>query len=113
MSLYIDKETWGRPRSARRRPCGGCSSPADLSGGPGRLPEVIAAGEPRNPEVIEQIPRAWGLTLRDGFGQTEMTAAVGNVPGEPVKPGSMGRPLPGVAVELVAAIPRGDAVTAP
>jgi acetyl-CoA synthetase len=74
---------------------------ADLSGGPGRLREVLAAGEPLNPEVIEQVRRRWGLTVRDGFGQTETTAAVGNTPGSPVKPGSMGRPLPGVSVVLV------------
>ncbi len=74
---------------------------ADLSGGPGALREVIGAGEPLNPEVIDQVAKAWGLTLRDGFGQTEMTAAVGNTPGSPVKPGSMGRPLPGQPVVLV------------
>jgi acetyl-CoA synthetase len=74
---------------------------ADLSGGPGALREVISAGEPLNPEVIEQVRRAWGLTVRDGYGQTETTAQVGNAPIEPVKPGSMGRPLPGVPVVLV------------
>ncbi|MGY1742319.1 MULTISPECIES: AMP-binding protein [unclassified Blastococcus] len=74
---------------------------ADLSGGAGSLREVIAAGEPLNPEVIEQVRRAWGLTLRDGYGQTETTASVGNTPGSVVKPGSMGRPLPGVPVVLV------------
>jgi acetyl-CoA synthetase len=74
---------------------------ADLSGGPGSLREVIAAGEPLNPEVIEQVQAQWGLTLRDGYGQTETTASVGNTPGSPVKPGSMGRPLPGVPVVLV------------
>jgi acetyl-CoA synthetase len=74
---------------------------ADLSGGPGSLREVIGAGEPLNPEVIAQVQAAWGLTIRDGFGQTEMTAAVGNTPGSLVKPGSMGRPLPGVPVVLV------------
>ncbi|MGV9778393.1 AMP-binding protein [Streptosporangium sp. NPDC003464] len=74
---------------------------SDLSGGPGSLREVTAAGEPLNPEVIEQVRNAWGLTLRDGFGQTETTAQVGNTPGAPVKPGSMGRPLPGVPVVLV------------
>lgn len=74
---------------------------ADLSGGPGALREVIAAGEPLNPEVISQVQRQWGLTLRDGYGQTETTAQVGNTPGSPVKPGSMGRPLPGVPVVIV------------
>ena len=74
---------------------------ADLSGGSGSLREVIGAGEPLNPEVIEQVKRHWGLELRDGYGQTEMTAAVGNTPGATVKPGSMGRPLPGCHVVLV------------
>ncbi|MFY0406991.1 AMP-binding protein [Solicola sp. PLA-1-18] len=74
---------------------------ADLSGGPGSLREVIGAGEPLNPEVIAQVQARWGLTLRDGFGQTETTAAIGNTPGAVVKPGSMGRPLPGIPVVLV------------
>ncbi len=74
---------------------------ADLSAGPGALREVVAAGEPLNPEVIAQVRRQWGLTVRDGFGQTESTAQVGNAPDEVVKPGSMGRPLPGVPVVLV------------
>ena len=74
---------------------------ADLSGGPGALREVIGAGEPLNPEVIEQVRRQWGLTLRDGYGQTETTAQIGNTPEAEVKPGSMGRPLPGVPVALV------------
>jgi len=74
---------------------------ADLTGGPGKLREVIGAGEPLNPEIIEQVRRAWGLTIRDGFGQTETTAQIGNTPGSEVRPGSMGRPLPGVPVVLV------------
>jgi acetyl-CoA synthetase len=74
---------------------------ADLSGGPGSLREVIGAGEPLNPEVIARVQEAWGLTIRDGYGQTEMTAAVGNTPGSTVRPGSMGRPLPGIPVVLV------------
>ncbi|MDP9823713.1 AMP-binding protein [Nocardioides massiliensis] len=73
----------------------------DLSGGPGALREVVGAGEPLNPEVIDQIERAWGLTIRDGFGQTETTASIGNVPGAKLRPGSMGRPLPGVPVVLL------------
>jgi acetyl-CoA synthetase len=74
---------------------------ADLSGGPGAIREAVAAGEPLNPEVIEQVKAKWGLTIRDGYGQTETTASVGNTPGSRVKPGSMGRPLPGVPVVLV------------
>jgi acetyl-CoA synthetase len=65
------------------------------------LRECVAAGEPLNPEVIEQVSRAWGITVRDGYGQTETTAQVGNSPGQPVKPGSMGRALPGYPVVLV------------
>ncbi len=63
--------------------------------------EALAAGEPLNPEVIEQVRRAWRVTIRDGFGQTEMTLAVGNSPGQPVKNGSMGRPMPGYTVALL------------
>jgi acetyl-CoA synthetase len=70
---------------------------ADIS----TLRECVAAGEPLNPEVIEQVRKAWGITVRDGFGQTETTAQVGNPPGQPLKPGSMGRPLPGYPVVLV------------
>jgi len=65
------------------------------------LRECVAAGEPLNPEVIEQVRKAWGITVRDGFGQTETTAQVGNTPGQPLRPGSMGRPLPGYEVVLV------------
>jgi acetyl-CoA synthetase len=67
----------------------------------GRLREVVGAGEPLNPEVIEKVRAAWGLTIRDGFGQTETAAQVGNTPGQLLKPGSMGRPLPGYPVVLV------------
>ena len=76
---------------------------ADLAAYRGRLSlrEVVGAGEPLNPEIIEQVRTAWGLSLRDGYGQTETTAVVGNAPGEALKPGSMGRPLPGYAVKLL------------
>jgi acetyl-CoA synthetase len=65
------------------------------------LRELVGAGEPLNPEIIERVRDAWGVTLRDGFGQTETTALVGNPPGQPLKPGSMGVPLPGYTVALV------------
>jgi len=65
------------------------------------LREVTSAGEPLNPEVIAQVRDAWGVTIRDGFGQTETTAQIGNPPGQPLKPGSMGRPLPGYPVVLL------------
>jgi acetyl-CoA synthetase len=74
---------------------------ANLGTKPPLLREVVGAGEPLNPEVIEHVQRHWGVTIRDGFGQTETTALIGNTPGSPVKLGSMGRPLPGVAVEIV------------
>jgi acetyl-CoA synthetase len=64
------------------------------------LREVCGAGEPLNPEVIDQVRAAWGLTIRDGYGQTETTALAGNSPGQVVKIGSMGRPLPGYRVEI-------------
>ncbi|MGO4383590.1 AMP-binding protein [Specibacter sp. RAF43] len=63
--------------------------------------KVVSAGEPLNAEVIEQVERAWGQTIRDGFGQTETTVQVANTPGVPIKIGSMGRPLPGYDVALV------------
>ncbi|MFD4955214.1 AMP-binding protein [Streptomyces sp. NPDC058451] len=62
---------------------------------------AVAAGEPLNPEVIEQVRRAWGVTIRDGFGQTETAVQVSNSPGQPLKTGSMGRPSPGYRVELL------------
>ena len=65
------------------------------------LRELASAGEPLNPEVIEQVATAWGLTIRDGFGQTETTAQIGNSPGQRIKAGSMGRALPGYEVALV------------
>jgi len=66
-----------------------------------RVKELISAGEPLNPEVIEQVKAAWGIIIRDGYGQTETTALVGNTPGQKIKPGSMGRPLPGYRVALL------------
>ena len=65
---------------------------ADVSG----LRECVAAGEPLNPEVIEQVRKAWGITVRDGFGQTETTAQVGNTPGQPVRAGLDGAAAAGV-----------------
>ncbi len=65
------------------------------------LRELIGAGEPLNPEIIDRVQKAWGIPLRDGYGQTETTAQIGNSPGQPLKPGSMGRPMPGYRVVLV------------
>src|SRR3954469_16187396 len=74
---------------------------ADLASARTQLREVVGAGEPLNPEVIERVKEAWGLTLRDGYGQTETTLQIGNTPGQPLKPGSMGRPLPGYEIALI------------
>jgi acetyl-CoA synthetase len=73
----------------------------DLQARPVKLRELSSAGEPLNPEVIEQVRAAWNLTIRDGYGQTETTAQIGNSPGQKVKVGSMGRPLPGYQVALL------------
>jgi acetyl-CoA synthetase len=80
------------------------------------LPELrslVAAGEALNPEVIRTFRDATGLEIRDGYGQTETGQLTGNPLGEPVRPGSMGRPLPGVELavedgELVLADPTTD-----
>jgi acetyl-CoA synthetase len=73
----------------------------DLAAYPVKLRELVSAGEPLNPEVIERVGEAWGLTIRDGYGQTETTAQIGNSPGQPVKLGAMGRPMPGYRVALL------------
>ncbi|WP_242342834.1 AMP-binding protein [Anaeromyxobacter terrae] len=73
----------------------------DLERYPVKLRELVGAGEPLNPEVIEQVKKAWGIVIRDGYGQTETTCQIGNSPGQKVKPGSMGRPLPGYRVALL------------
>jgi acetyl-CoA synthetase len=74
---------------------------ADLGERPSALREIVSAGEPLNPEVIARVEERWGLTIRDGYGQTETTAVIGNPPGAPVRPGSMGVPLPGVDIVLL------------
>jgi acetyl-CoA synthetase len=73
----------------------------DLRKYPVKLREMVSAGEPLNPEVIRKIQDCWGLTLRDGYGQTETTALVGNTPNQKLKPGSMGRALPGYRVRAL------------
>jgi acetyl-CoA synthetase len=73
----------------------------DLARFPVHVREALSAGEPLNPEVIERVKQAWGTTIRDGYGQTETTAQIGNSPGQPLKPGSMGRPLPGYRIALL------------
>ena len=73
---------------------------ADL-GAATTIREAVSAGEPLNPEVIERVRAAWGVTIRDGYGQTETTLQIGNTPGMAVVPGSMGRPLPGYTIRLL------------
>jgi acetyl-CoA synthetase len=73
----------------------------DLAAWRTSLREACSAGEPLNPAVIAQVQAAWGITIRDGYGQTETTAQIGNPPGQPLKPGSMGRPLPGCTIRLL------------
>ena len=65
------------------------------------LREVVSAGEPLNSEVIEHVQRVWGMTVREGYGQTETTLQVGCFPGELVKPGSMGQEAPGYRIRLL------------
>ncbi len=74
---------------------------ADLKNRPESLREVVSAGEPLNPQIIELVRSSWGLTIRDGYGQTETTAQIGNTPSQRIELGSMGRPLPGYVVTLV------------
>ena len=77
------------------------------------LRSLVAAGEALNPEVIRAWRESTGLEIRDGYGQTETGQLTGNPLGQPVRPGSMGRPLPGIDLrvqdgELVVADPATD-----
>ena len=62
---------------------------------------ATTAGEALNPEVYYQFEKATGLQIAEGFGQTEMTLGIANLVGEPMKPGSMGKPVPGYGIDLV------------
>ena len=95
----------GSPPSARRRRCGGCSSRPTSAPARPACARWSAPASRSTPRSSSRCARAWGLTIRDGFGQTETTAQVGNTPGQPCKPGSMGRPLPGYPVVLVDPLP--------
>jgi acetyl-CoA synthetase len=68
---------------------------------PVKLRELVSAGEPLNPEVIERVRSAWSITIRDGFGQTENVLLLGNFPGQTVTPGAVGCPSPGHHVVLL------------
>jgi acetyl-CoA synthetase/medium-chain acyl-CoA synthetase len=68
---------------------------------PGALRECRAAGEALNPEVLEKWKKGTGITIREGYGQTETVFICGGLPGLPVKPGSMGLPPPGIELGIV------------
>lgn len=74
---------------------------ADLSTMENPPQKVVAAGEPLNPKVIDKVKEEWGRDIRDGFGQTESTLQIANTPGQEVKPGSLGRPLPGYEIVII------------
>jgi acetyl-CoA synthetase/medium-chain acyl-CoA synthetase len=74
----------------------------DLSGfRPSSLRHCVAAGEPLNPEVIDTWREATGITVRDGYGQTETVLLCGNFPCMEIKAGSMGKPAPGFDLAVV------------
>jgi acyl-coenzyme A synthetase/AMP-(fatty) acid ligase len=66
-----------------------------------RLRHAVSAGEPLHPDVIESFQDALGLTVHDGYGQTETSLLVANAPGMEVRPGSMGLPAPGHDVAVI------------
>jgi len=72
-------------------------SPYDLSS----IRHTVSAGEPLNPEAIRAWKDATGTTVHDGYGQTETINIVANVPGQEVRPGSMGKPLPGFDIDII------------
>ena len=73
----------------------------DLPAWPVVLREAVAAGEPLNAEVVEQVRRAWGLTVRDGWGQSELTVQIANSPSQEITVGAIGRALPGCMVTVL------------
>lgn len=66
-----------------------------------KLREAVSAGEPLNPEIITRVQKEWDVTIRDGYGQTETTAQIGNTPGQKVTAGSVGKPLPGYRIRIL------------
>ncbi|MDE2572685.1 MAG: AMP-binding protein, partial [bacterium] len=66
-----------------------------------KLRHAVSAGEPLNPEVIKAFKDAYGLTIYDGYGQTENSLLVANLPGMDVRPGSMGKPTPGHEIAII------------
>lgn len=73
----------------------------DMAPFKGQLRELVSAGEPLNPEVIDHVRKVWGMTIREGYGQTETTLQIGYFPGQEVKPGSMGHESPGFRIRLL------------
>ena len=69
----------------------------DLSG----IHHATTAGEALNPEVFYQFEKATGLRIHEGFGQTEMTLGIANLYGASIKPGAMGKPIPGYGIDIV------------
>lgn len=65
------------------------------------LRSLVSAGEPLNPEVIETVRQTTGITVRDGYGQTETVLLVGNSPDSEVRPGSMGKPAPVYTMSII------------
>ena len=62
---------------------------------------ATTAGEALNPEVYYQFEKATGLHIAEGFGQTEMTLGIANLTGDMIKPGSMGKPIPGYGIDIL------------
>jgi acetyl-CoA synthetase len=73
----------------------------DLASWKTSLREVCSAGEPLNPEIIEQVQNVWGMTVREAYGQTETTVQIACFPSQMVKPGSMGLEAPGYRIRLL------------
>lgn len=73
----------------------------DLASYPVRLREAVSSGQPLSPEIVSHVEKRWGLSVRDGFGQTETTALIGNTPGMKARRGTMGKPLPGYRIALL------------
>ena len=61
----------------------------------------IGAGEPLNPEAMRSWKAATGCDIHDGYGQTETVNIVANFPGMEIRPGSMGKPVPGIEIGII------------
>jgi acyl-coenzyme A synthetase/AMP-(fatty) acid ligase len=66
-----------------------------------KLRQCVAAGEPLNPEIIRSWKAATGITIRDGYGQSEAGLLIANLAGLPERTGSMGLPVPGYHVAVI------------